>query len=82
MNPNFQTRRWVDSICSDWDFNKVIPGHFDAPIPAKPADLKRAFSFAYEPTEEEESSEGQPEKGIKGLLAALFKKKDQKVRVK
>jgi len=77
-----QTRRWVDSICDSWDFNKVIPCHFDAPIPAKPADVKRAFTFVYEQTEELEGGEGKQGRNAAGPLAwlsSLFKK--QKVRV-
>lgn len=35
-----QVRQWVDSICSSWDFKQIIPAHFDAPIPAGPADLR------------------------------------------
>ena len=35
-----QVRRWVDSICNSWDFNQIIPAHFDAPIAAGPADFR------------------------------------------
>ncbi|KAI3435565.1 hypothetical protein D9Q98_001630 [Chlorella vulgaris] len=43
------TRRWVDSICTDWAFTSIIPAHFTAPIPAGPAQFRAAFSFVYEP---------------------------------
>lgn len=41
------TRQWVDAICRDWDFRRIIPAHFTAPVPATPADLRAAFSFVY-----------------------------------
>ena len=41
------SRRWVESICRDWNFRQIIPAHFSAPIPATPADLRAAFSFVF-----------------------------------
>lgn len=35
---------WLDTICS-WPFETVIPAHFDAPVKATPATLRRAFAF-------------------------------------
>mmetsp|Transcript_11526 Transcript_11526/g.31413 ORF Transcript_11526/g.31413 Transcript_11526/m.31413 type:complete len:502 (+) Transcript_11526:120-1625(+) len=75
------TRRWVDSICNNWDFNKVIPCHFDGPIPAKPADVKRAFTFAYEMTEDlDEESKPAKNGGVLGWFTSLFKKEEKLVR--
>ena len=31
---------WVEDMCSSWDFRRIIPCHFSAPIAAKPADLR------------------------------------------
>jgi len=79
----FQTRRWVDSICNDWDFNKVIPCHFNAPIPARPADVKRAFAFAYEQTEQLKENEQREQQGGSGPLSwltSLFRRRMPKVR--
>eukprot|EP00983_Pelagomonas_calceolata_P110291 1159652-Pelagomonas_calceolata.AAC.23 len=74
----FETRRWVDSICNNWDFNKVIPCHFDGPIPAKPADVKRAFTFAYEMTEDlDEESKPAKNGGVLGWFTSLFKKEEK-----
>ncbi|KAG2498386.1 hypothetical protein HYH03_003645 [Edaphochlamys debaryana] len=42
---------WVESICTDWDFKQIIPCHMDAPVKAGPADLRRAFAFAFESAE-------------------------------
>lgn len=35
---------WLDEITS-WDFDKVIPAHYDAPVKAGPKDVRDAFSF-------------------------------------
>lgn len=39
---------WVDSICADWRFERIIPAHFSAPIKAGPQQFQAAFTFAYE----------------------------------
>jgi len=36
--------RWLDTVTS-WDFERVVPAHFDAPIAAGPAELAAAFDF-------------------------------------
>jgi hypothetical protein len=33
------------SRVSAWDFQQIIPAHFQAPIPAGPEDFRRAFAF-------------------------------------
>mmetsp|Transcript_4793 Transcript_4793/g.19205 ORF Transcript_4793/g.19205 Transcript_4793/m.19205 type:complete len:278 (+) Transcript_4793:976-1809(+) len=38
---------WVDEIC-EWDFNKVVPAHLDAPVAASPRDFRKAFDFLIE----------------------------------
>ena len=35
---------WVDKVLS-WDFERVIPAHFDAPVKATPTTLRPAFGF-------------------------------------
>lgn len=35
---------WADRV-SSWDFEQIIPAHFQAPIPAGPEDFRRAFAF-------------------------------------
>ena len=37
-------RAWVSTLCS-WDFQRVVTAHFDAPIQAGPAELRRTFAF-------------------------------------
>lgn len=44
-------RAWADKVAS-WDFERVVPAHFDAPIAAGPAELKETFTFLYKGTNE------------------------------
>jgi Domain of unknown function (DUF4336) len=39
-----QTIKWVDRV-TQWDFEQIIPCHFDAPITATPHQFRAAFSF-------------------------------------
>lgn len=39
-----ETINWADKVAS-WDFDSIIPCHFDAPIPAKPDQFRQAFAF-------------------------------------
>ena len=39
---------WADRI-AQWDFNKVIPCHFSAPVEAGPNEFRRAFNFLERP---------------------------------
>jgi hypothetical protein len=39
-----ETIEWADKIAS-WDFQQIIPCHFDAPIKAQPYQFRQAFSF-------------------------------------
>ncbi len=39
-----ETLAWVDQI-AQWDFQQIIPCHFDAPIAATPQEFRQAFAF-------------------------------------
>ncbi len=39
-----ETINWADKVAS-WDFQWIIPCHFDAPIKAEPQQFRQAFSF-------------------------------------
>jgi hypothetical protein len=39
-----QTIAWVDRV-AQWDFDRIIPCHFDAPITATPQQFRSAFDF-------------------------------------
>ena len=35
---------WVDRVTA-WDFERIVPAHFEAPIAAGPKDFAAAFDF-------------------------------------
>ena len=39
-----ETIEWADKVAS-WDFQRIIPCHFDSPIQAEPHQFRQAFSF-------------------------------------
>ncbi|MGB3206551.1 MAG: DUF4336 domain-containing protein [Crinalium sp.] len=39
-----QVIKWASQVAS-WDFNQIIPCHFDAPIAATPREFRQAFAF-------------------------------------
>ncbi|HEY9812367.1 MAG TPA: DUF4336 domain-containing protein [Candidatus Sericytochromatia bacterium] len=39
-----QVINWASQVAS-WDFNQIIPCHFDAPIAATPREFRQAFAF-------------------------------------
>lgn len=39
-----ETIAWADKIAS-WDFQRIVPCHFDSPITAQPQQFRQAFSF-------------------------------------
>ena len=42
---------WADKI-AQWDFERVIPCHFSAPIQAGPVEFRRAFEFLEQPNKQ------------------------------
>jgi Domain of unknown function (DUF4336) len=51
LNRNPQaTIEWIDRIC-EWDFERIIPCHLDAPIAATPGDFRKAFEFLEDPAQ-------------------------------
>ena len=43
-----ETLAWAD-IVACWDFERIIPCHFDAPIVAQPQQFRQAFAFLEQP---------------------------------
>ena len=33
-------RKWISAIINEWDFTRVIPAHFSAPVDAGPEDVR------------------------------------------
>ncbi len=63
---------WVDSICADWSFSRIIPCHFGAPVKAGPAEFTRAFAFAYQAIGKDGAQEQEQQRSQKGGLFGLF----------
>ena len=42
------TLEWSDRV-AEWDFNQVIPCHFDAPVAVTPSQFRQAFAFLEPP---------------------------------
>ena len=49
QNPQ-RVERWVDRVASRWDFERIVPAHWEAPITAGPNEFKRAFLFLEDDT--------------------------------
>lgn len=62
------TLNWADKVGS-WDFEQIIPCHFDAPIKAQPDKFRQAFSFLekHPPISGESNSYPLPEEDFKLL---------------
>lgn len=39
-----ETLNWVDKVAS-WDFQRIVPCHFDSPLDTNPSQFRQAFSF-------------------------------------
>ncbi|MGD1874652.1 MAG: DUF4336 domain-containing protein [Mastigocoleus sp.] len=44
-----ETLLWADKVTS-WNFERIIPCHFDAPVLAKPSEFRQAFTFLEKPS--------------------------------
>jgi hypothetical protein len=42
-------REWVDTISAKWDFERVIPAHWDGPIDTNVEQFRAAFTFLENP---------------------------------
>ena len=40
-----RVRSWADRVVTRWDFDQIVPAHWEAPIRASPKDFERAFAF-------------------------------------
>jgi len=58
QNPK-RVKEWVDKVSSRWQFEQIIPAHFEAPIKASPDEFKRTFRFL-----EDDSIDAYPEKDL------------------
>jgi hypothetical protein len=40
-----RVKSWVNRVASRWNFDSIVPAHWDAPIAAGPEDFQKAFRF-------------------------------------
>jgi len=61
-------RRWVDVVAreSGWDFDRIVPAHFEAPIGAGPREFELAFRFL-----EDSSIDSFPEEDLRRGLRPI-----------
>jgi len=68
-----EVRNWVDRVSKRWDFVRIIPAHYEAPITAGPDDLRLAFRFL-----EDETIDAFPkkdlERGLKPIADLVLRK--------
>ena len=70
-----RVRDWVDRVSARWDFEQIVPAHFQAPIQASPREFSRAFAFL-----DDDSSDAFPAKDLaRGLkpIADIFVRKER-----
>ena len=47
-----QVKRWVKRVAARWEFEQIVPAHWEAPIRASPMDFERTFAFLEDETVE------------------------------
>ena len=61
-----RVKSWVDRVANRWNFDSIVPAHWEAPITAGPDDFKKAFRFL-----EDESIDAFPENDLKRGLKPI-----------
>jgi hypothetical protein len=61
-----QVKSWVDRVASRWNFESIVPAHWQAPITAGPEEFKKAFRFL-----EDDSIDAFPENDLKRGLKPI-----------
>lgn len=66
--------RWVDAVCTRFDFVRIIPCHFANDLAARPADLRKAFEFLLEDDHHHHHNNRNEEKNnMLGFFSGFFK---------
>ena len=67
-----ETIAWANKVAS-WDFERIIPCHFDAPITAQPQQFRQAFNFLEQPVTTDNSLPAADIELLKKIDAGLQK---------
>jgi hypothetical protein len=73
--PN-ETLDWADTI-AQWEFQRIISCHFDAPIPATPQQFRQAFAFLEESSANGEGMSSSDGQSLREADFALLKELDE-----
>jgi hypothetical protein len=71
-----RVRAFVDRVCGSnaWDFERVVPAHWDAPVAADPEAVRAAFRFLDDPGADA-FPEGDMARGLQPIIDAVVAKK-------
>ena len=61
-------------MSSRWDFERVVPAHWEAPLACSPGDFKRAFAFLDDDAIDA-FPEGDLKRGLQPVADIVLKKK-------
>ncbi|KAK3271149.1 hypothetical protein CYMTET_20485 [Cymbomonas tetramitiformis] len=67
---------WVDRVCK-WNFKRIIPCHFDAPIQATPREFREAFLFLGDGKERASYPEDRPQQRPRLPFGPTWKRSPQ-----
>ena len=68
-----RVRAFVDRVCASWEFDKVVPAHWAAPVAAGPTEFARAFRFLEDPAIDA-FPEGDMKRGLKPIADAVARR--------
>jgi len=68
-----RVRAFVDRVCASWEFDKVVPAHWAAPVAAGPTEFARAFQFLENPAIDA-FPEGDMKRGLKPIADAVARR--------
>jgi hypothetical protein len=72
QNPE-RVKTYVDRVCKEWEFDKVVPAHWAGPVAAGPAEFERAFRFL-EDNSLDAFPEGDMKRGLKPIADSVARR--------
>ena len=72
QNPE-RVKTYVDRVCKEWEFDKVVPAHWAGPVAAGPAEFERAFRFLEDPSLDA-FPEGDMKRGLKPIADSVARR--------
>ena len=72
QNPE-RVKTYVDRVCKEWEFDKVVPAHWAGPVAAGPDEFERAFRFL-EDNSLDAFPEGDMKRGLKPIADSVARR--------